>query len=223
MRRFLVIGLARFGRAAAEELVEAGAEVVAVDTDPDRVEAVRDRVTVAAQIDAVEAEALEEIGVAEMDAAIVAFPDDFAAEILAVAVLKELGIKEIVALGGTEREGRILTLVGATRVVSVEVESAERLARALAATDVLDHVPIADGIAAVSCTADERIIGKTFTQSGLAERYRLVLVAVRPAGSERLETPPPGAYAFQEGDLLVLAGSDGRLASYLKGRKNGQR
>ncbi len=223
MRRFLVIGLERFGRAAAEGLVEAGGEVIAVDLDLDRVEAVRDRVTVAAQIDAVEADALREIGAADVDAAIVVFPDDFAAEILAVAVLKEIGIAEIVALGGTERERRILRLVGATRVVSVEVESAQRLARALAAADVLDHVPLAEGVAAVSCTADERIVGKTLAGSGLADRYRLVLVALRAAGSERFDAPPPLDHAFREGDLLLLAGSEARLAAYLKGRKNDQR
>ncbi len=221
MRRFLVIGLERFGRAAAEGLVEAGGEVIAVDTDLDRVEAVRDRVTVAAQIDAVEAEALREIGAAEIDAAIVAFPDDFAAEILAVAVLKETGIKEIVALGGTERERRILKLVGATRVVSVEVESAHRLARALAATDVLDTISVVDGLSVISCTADERVVGKTVAASGLADRFRLVLIAVRPAGSEKLETPPAPDYTVREGDLLLLAGSDARLAAYTRGRRNG--
>lgn len=216
MKRFLVIGLARFGRAVAEGIVEAGSEVIAVDTELDRVEAVRDRVTVAAQLDAVEPEALREIGAAEVDGAVVAIGEDFAAETLTVAVLKELGVKEIVARAGSEREARILKLVGATRVVTVEVESGQRLARSLVATDVLDHVPLADGVSMISCAADERVIGKSVGTSGLRERWRLTLIGVRPAGSGKLDVPPEPDYTLREGDTLLVVGTDARLAGFTR-------
>jgi trk system potassium uptake protein TrkA len=219
MKRFLVIGLGRFGRAVAEGLADAGGEVIAVDTDLALVEAVRDRVTVAAQIDAVEADALRELGAADVDAAVVAIGEEFAAEILAVAILKELGIREIVARSGSEREHRILGLVGATRVMSVEVEMGQRLARSLAATDVLDHVPLGDGLSVIACKADERVIGTPLDASGLRDRWRLTLLAVRPAGGGKLDAPPEPDYVFREGDVLLLAGTDARLAGFTKGRR----
>ena len=89
--------MGRFGRAVAEGLAQAGCEVIAVDTDMSLVEPLRDQVAVAAQIDSVEPEAFRAIGASDVDAAVVAIGEDFAAEILAVATLKELGIKEIVA------------------------------------------------------------------------------------------------------------------------------
>lgn len=216
MKRFLVVGLGRFGRAVAEGLIEAGGEVIAVDTDMSLVEAVRDRVTVAVQVDSVEADALRAIDAAEVDAAVAAIGGDFAAEILTVAVLKELGIKEIVARANTERERRILELVGATRVVSVEAEMGTRLARSLAATDVLDLVALGEGVSMIYWTANERVLGRTLAESELRARWQLSLIAVRPAGTEKLEFLPPPEYVFREGDVLLLAGADARLAAFTR-------
>lgn len=72
-----MIGLGRLGRAVVESVVDAGGEVI--------VEAVRDRVTVAAQIETLEAEPLRELGATDVDAAVVAMGDDFATEVLTVA------------------------------------------------------------------------------------------------------------------------------------------
>lgn len=216
MKRFLVVGLGRFGRAVAEGLVDAGAEVIAVDTGLDLVEAVRDRVTVAAQVDSVEPDALRAVGAADVDAAVVAIGEDFAAEILTVAILKELGIKAIAARANTERERRILELVGATRILSVEAEMGQRLARSLVATHVLDHMPLGEGVAMIYWTADERVIGRRLAESELRSRWHLSVVAVRPAGTEKLEILPSPDYVFHEGDVLLLVGADARLAAFTK-------
>lgn len=212
-KRVLVVGLGRFGHAVAEELMEAGAEVIAVDTDMSRVEPVRDKVTVAAQLDGVDPEALRAIGAAEVDAAVLAIGEDFAAEILAVAVLKELGIAEIVARAQTEHERRILELVGATRVVSVEMEMGRRVARSLVSGDVLDQVPLGGGASIAYWSADVRVIGRTLAETDLRGR-QLTLVAVRPAGTDRLDPAPAADYVFREGDVLLLAGADARLAEF---------
>ena len=216
MKRFLVVGLGRFGRAVAEGLIDAGGEVIAVDTDMHFVEAARDRVTVAAQVDSVEPDALRAVGAEEVDAAVVAIGADFAAEILTVAILKELGIKEIVARANTERERRILELVGATRILSVEAEMGQRLARSLVATHVLDNVPLSEGVSMIYWTADERVIGRTLADSELRSRWHLSLVAVRRAGGEKLEILPPPDFVFHEGDVLLLVGADPRLAAFTK-------
>lgn len=216
MKRFVVIGLGRFGRAVAEELTAGGAEVIAVDTDMKLVEDVRDHVTVAAKVDSVEQEALREVGAAEVDVAVVAIGADFAAGILTVAVLKELGIKEIVARANTDRERRILELVGATRIVTVEVEMGQRLARSLLATDVLDHVALGKGVSMVYWTADERVIGKSLADSELRSRYHLSVVGVQRSGGDTVEILPAPDLVFQEGDVLLLVGADARLTAFTK-------
>jgi trk system potassium uptake protein TrkA len=216
MKHVLVIGLGRFGRAVAEGLAQTGCEVVAVDTDMTLVEALRDRVAVAAQIDSLEPDAFRAIGAIDVDAAVVAIGEDFAAEILAVATLKELGIKEIVARANTDRERRILELVGATRIVSVEVEMGQRVARALVARDVVDHVTLAPGVSLIFWTADPRVIGHSLADSELRSVWQLNLVAVRPAGQETLEIMVKPDYVFHEGDVLLLIGPDAKLAEFTR-------
>jgi trk system potassium uptake protein TrkA len=216
MKHVLVIGLGRFGRAVAEGLAQTGCEVIAVDTDMTLVEALRDRVAVAAQIDSLEPETFRAIGAIDVDAAVVAIGEDFAAEILAVATLKELGIKEIVARANTDRERRILELVGATRIVSVEVEMGQRVARALVARDVVDHVTLAPGVSLIFWTADPRVVGRTLADSELQSVWQLNLVAVRPAGQETLEIMVKPDYVFHEGDVLLLLGPDAKLAEFTR-------
>lgn len=213
-KRVLVIGLGRFGRSIAEGIMEAGGEVFAVDITLARVEAVRDTVTVAAQIESVEAEALEAIGAVELDAAVVAIGEDFAAEVLAVALLKELGVEEIVARAQTDRERRILERVGATRVVMVEAEMGQRVARSLVASDVLDAVSLGNDTSIIFWTADGRVIGKRLEETELASRWHLHLVAIR-TGDDKLEIPAADR-RFRQGDVLLLMGADTRLASFTR-------
>lgn len=218
MRRFLVIGLGRFGRTVAEELTEAGAEVIGLDQDMSRVEAVRDRIAVAAQADSTDPEALRAVGGHEVDVAVVAIGEGFEAEVLTVAALRELGVKEIVARAQTERERRILELVGATRVLLVEVEMGRRLARTLLAAKVVDHVEIAEGLSLIHWKADERVGGKTLAQSELRSRWGLDLVAVkrlRPDGTEGVAVLPDSEYVLQGGDVLLLVGADARIGAFI--------
>jgi len=216
MKQFLVIGLGRFGRAVAEGLADAGADVIAVDTDMTLVEAVRDRVSVAAQVDSVEPEALRALNATEVDAAVVAIGEDFAAEVLTVAILRELGVGTIVARAPGERERRILELVGATRVISVEVDTGQRVARSLVATDVVDLVSLGSGVSIVYWTADERAIRKPLGELELLTRFQLHVLAIRPAGMERLDLFPGSDHVVQEGDVLLLVGADARLAAFTK-------
>ena len=216
MKHFLVIGLGRFGRAVAEGLAEAGGEVIAVDTDMSLVEAVRDRVAVAAQVDRLEVDTLRALDAADVDAAVVAIGEDFAAEVLTVASLKELGIQTIVARANSERERRILELVGATRVISIEAETGHRVARSLVATDVIDLVTLGGGVSVAYWTADERAVGKKLGDLELLTRFQLHVLAVRPADTERLDLFPATDYVVTAGDVLLLIGADARLTTFTR-------
>lgn len=215
-KRVLVVGLGRFGRAVAETVMDGGGEVIAVDTEMALVEAVRDRVTVAAQLDSVEADALREIGAAEADAAVVAIGEDFAAEVLTVALLKELEIAQIVARAMTDRQRRILELVGATRVVLVEAEMGQRVGRSLVASDVVDQITLGGGVSIVYWTVDERRVGKRLADLELRTRWHLDVVGVRRGEEEALALFPPGDYPLGEGDVVLLVGPDARLAAFTR-------
>jgi trk system potassium uptake protein TrkA len=127
-KRYLVIGLGRFGTSLALSLAERGAEVVAIDRDLANLTPVQQHVSFAAQLDATDPAALAEVDSQTCAEATVAMGQDFESAVLCVAALRELGVKHIVARARTERQARILTVVGATRVLQIERDAGHRLA-----------------------------------------------------------------------------------------------
>jgi trk system potassium uptake protein TrkA len=130
-QRILVLGLGRFGSALALSLSARGAEVVGVDNDPDHLEPLQDKVAFAIQADVTDVAALRSIEAARCEVAVVGIGEDFEANVLCVATLKELGTKRILARAHDARQARILRAVGATEVLEIETETGRRLARTL--------------------------------------------------------------------------------------------
>ena len=131
-KRILVVGLGRFGSALAESLQQHGCEVMAVDINMDCVDAIKNKVTWAMQLDAGDPIALRSIDAQTCTAAVVAIGEAFEPTALAVAALKEVGVPLIVARATTPRHARILQGVGAHRVVELEAEMGRAVGRNLA-------------------------------------------------------------------------------------------
>lgn len=130
--RILVVGLGRFGSALALGLAERGCDVVAVDVNMELVEAVKDRVGYAMQLDATDPLALRSIDASSCSAAVVAMGEQFESKVLSVAALKECGIPRVIARSRDATQSRILKAIGATEVIEVESDVGRRLAQQLA-------------------------------------------------------------------------------------------
>jgi trk system potassium uptake protein TrkA len=130
-RRYLVIGLGRFGSAVATGLAQAGCEVVAVDRLMEYVEPVKDRVAYAIQLDATDTNALRSIDARSCDAAIIAMGGDFEASVMSVVALKDAGVQKVIARARDGRQARVLRSVGAAEVLEVESEVGRQLAQRL--------------------------------------------------------------------------------------------
>jgi trk system potassium uptake protein len=126
-----VIGLGRFGTAVARRLVELGHEVVGIDGSPEIVQKLADDLPHVVQADSTEVEALQALGVNEVDFAVVAIGESLENSVLSVLALHELGIREIWAKASTKQHGLILTRLGVTKVVFPEADMGRALAEDL--------------------------------------------------------------------------------------------
>ena len=135
---FVVIGLGRFGSAMAISLTELGQDVIGVDLDQDRVQKHADLIGSAVELDATDERSLKRAGVADVDTAVVSIGESIEASLLAVMVLKDLGVPRIVAKAVTPLHGRILERLGVDRVIFPEREMAIRVAHSLVVPNVLD-------------------------------------------------------------------------------------
>lgn len=214
-QQFGVIGLGRFGARVATGLYERGVEVIAVDSDPARVDAVKNAVTTAVALDATNREALEALALHDLDAVIVGIGRDIEASILVTALLQELGCRLIVARAGNDLHADILSRVGATRVVYPEDDVADRVVRLLTSPHVVDLVELEGDIEFAIVEVPRSFVGRSLRELELRNRYGLTVVAVRraeePDGASTVLVPGPDDQ-FTRGDLIYVVGDEQSIA-----------
>jgi len=223
MARFAIMGLGRFGSKLAKLLSQAGAEVIAIDKDPDLVQEMRDEVTLAVRMDCTDEQALLDHGIDKVDCAVVGIGVGFEASVLATDTLKKIGVPRVIARAGSEMRGEILRRVGADSVVIPEDESATRLANRLMLPQFEDFVELDEDHSLVQVPAPEDFVNKTPRELELRTKHKLNLVAIRrPVANDheggtnakrwRVVAVPDPDEPIQRGDILVLIGSNDSLA-----------
>lgn len=205
----LVIGLGRFGAAAARELMRLGHEVLAIDSSEAIVNDIAPEVTQAIQLDAADEDALRAVGATDFDFAIVAISSNVEASIFATMALKKLGVVNVIAKAATPLHGSILERVGADRVVYPEREMGLRVAHSFSVRNVADYLDVAPRFGIVKVRPPESFIGRTFRELDLANRLHLTPIALRRG--DDVTVNPHRDDAIKAGDELILIGMDDRL------------
>lgn len=214
VRRFVIVGLGNFGSGLVEVLHAQGHDVIAIDIDEEKVDRVRPFAARAVVMDATDAQALERIGAATADAAVVSLGTDLAASVLAVLALQEVGIEEVYAKAISADHATILDRIGAVEVIRPEREAAFRLARRLSLR-LLNYLPIAAGYSIQEMPTPDAFIGKTLVDLRLPQRYSVTIVAIHDVLRDEIHVVPPADYILKESDTLTVVGSDealGRLS-----------
>jgi len=205
-RLVAVLGLGRFGQAVALELTRLGHDVLAVDRDEKAVQAIADDVTHAVQADITDPEALEALGLAEFDTAIVAASQSLEASIMATVLLKRLGVRRIIAKAAHDLHGSILEQVGAMRVVYPERETGFRVAHSFGAPGVRDYLDAAPGYGIANVAVPPEWAGQSLGALDLPSSCQLTAIALARAGSITLNPQPDEV--LRRGDSLIVAGLD---------------
>jgi trk system potassium uptake protein TrkA len=217
-----VIGLGEFGGSAAVGLFRRGAEVIAVDTNMDRVNSVKDEVSLAVRLDATHEDALKSHGLGEVDVLIAAIGNNFEAQVLVVVHAKEHGIKKIIARATTPDHIRVLKAVGAHEVFNPEETAARWMVQKLLIQNVSNYFELAEGFSVVELNTPPSIVGKTIEQLNLRRRFRINLVAIKRTTTdskgralEQFDPVPLPTEAIRERDVLTLVGSVLDLADFM--------
>jgi trk system potassium uptake protein len=220
--KYAVIGLGEFGSSAAVGLFRKGGEVIAVDTNMDRVNSVKDDVSLAVKLDATHEDALKSHGLGEVDVLIAAIGNNFEAQVLVVVHAKQHGIKKIVARATTPDHIRVLQAVGAHEVFNPEETAARWMVQRLLIQNISNYFELAEGFSVVEVSAPPSVVGKTIEELELRRRFRINLVAVKRTitdstgrAVEHFNPVPPPTEVVREGDVLALVGSVLDLANFM--------
>jgi trk system potassium uptake protein TrkA len=199
-----VIGLGRFGTALALELVRTGTEVLAIDHRPDIVQRLSGQLGQVVIADSTDIDALQEIGIADFNRAVVAIGNDLEASILTTALLTELEIRDIWAKAVSQQQATILERIGAHHVVLPEQDMGQRVAH-LVAGRLLDWVVLDPQWVFAKTKPPRELVGVPLGESGLRKKHHVTVVSVKPEGQPSF-THAANDTVLRYGDEIVIAG-----------------
>ena len=206
MKRFAVIGLGNFGFHAAKALFEDGNEVVAIDADKARVQAIDPYSTEAVVLDATDKETLKSLGLENMDGVIVSTGTKISTSILICLYLQEIGIRKILAKALDDDHGKILKRVGATEIIHPERDMALRVSRGLSRPNVLDFIPLAEEFDLIQVGPPSEFTGKSLKDLNLRAKYNVHIIAIRELVPENFVLVPPASFVIKDSDILIMLG-----------------
>ncbi len=226
MERFAIIGLGRFGSRLAINLSQAGAEVIAIDTRREKVDALRDRVALALVLDATDAQALRAQGIDRVEAAVVGIGHNFEINSLATVLLKTMGVKKVISRAANAMQAEILKRIGADAVANPEDESADRWMHLLLSPFIVEHRELSPGFGLVQMPTPRSWAGKKLRELDVRRDHRVNIVAIKRVATKitaeeageaeaktierQVEFPMPEMELLAD-DVLILAGSDEAL------------
>ncbi len=210
--QYAVIGLGRFGLSIAAKLFESGQEVLGVDVNEERVEDSHPYVTHSVIADSTDAEALKSIGIRNFDTVIVAIGNDIQASILSVLILKELGIKKVIAKALNKLHGQVLKKLGADWVVHPERDMGIRVAHQLLSPNVLNFIELSKNYSVEEVKVPSGMVGKTLRELDLRAKFNLSVIAIRH--NEEINISPSPDKIIDHGDVLVVIGENRDLEQF---------
>ncbi|PLX78295.1 MAG: potassium transporter TrkA [Desulfuromonas sp.] len=205
-KKFCVIGLGNFGLHVVKTLDQEGHEVIAIDSDKEKVQTAKDICTYSILGDAGNKEFLASQGVEEMDAVVVATGDSSHLSTLITLYLKELKVPRIIVKAISEDHGRILEKVGATDIIHPEKDMAQRIARTLSSPNVLEFIPLAEEYSLSETEPPKHFIGQTLVGLDLRKNFEVTVIAIKDVLTDRFIPAPPPTYTIKDSDVLILIG-----------------
>lgn len=198
-----VIGLGRFGSALALELVKSGHQVLGIDADEKIVQSLSGDLTHVLAADTTDEETLRELGIAEMDSAVVAIGADLESSILTASLLLQMGVKQVWAKANSSAHGKILRQLGVHHVIFPEYEMGRRVAHQVSG-ESLDYVHIDEDFVMVKVECPPSFDGQNLADLKIRSTYGVTVVA--SSRGDGNYTPAFPETVLHAGDHLVVAG-----------------
>lgn len=189
-KTYAVFGLGRYGTAVAKELVNNGAEVLAVDINEEAVNNAVGDIPYCKCADVTDPEVLKQLGISNIDVAVIAMATDLEASVMATMLCKEMGVKTVISKCSSEMNCKILSKVGADKVIFPEQESGIRLAKNLLCSGFVDILEIDNDVSMVELEVRPEWENKSLLELDLRKKYSINIVSVIEDGKASVIIDP---------------------------------
>lgn len=228
--KFIIVGLGNFGASLAEKLTQQGNEVIGIDSNMDKVAALKDKISHTIRLDATDEQTVSDLPLKNTDIVMICIGEDQGTNVLATALFKNLGVKRLISRSINSLHEKILRAIGVDEIVRPEEETAERWAKKLCFKGVVDSFELNKNFSVVEVKTPDFLVGKTIKEVGFRKNYKIVILTIikqtevssllgRSTTVSTIQGIPQLETVLQEDDILVLYGSNKDLAKIAKIKK----
>ena len=204
-KQFVIIGLGRFGSSVAKTLYALGHDVLAIDSNEDLVQEISDSVTHSVQMDATDENALRTLGLRNFDVAVVTIGANIQASVMATLLVKDMGIKYIIAKGNSDLHAKVLYKIGADRVILPEKDMGVRVAHNLVSSSILDYIELSPDYSIIEIESPKEWYGKSMKELSLRSKYGINVMAIKR--NNEVNISPDADDVINKDDIVVAIGS----------------
>ena len=224
--KFAVIGLGLLGTGISRSLAEKGAEVLAIDMDVEKVENIKDEVAVSIALDATDEKALRAQKLEEADAVVISIGHNFEGLLLTAVLLKEIGVKRIIARASNKHQKMILERVGIKEIFAPDEQVGKTVAEMLIHPNIKNFLPLPDDYEIVEIGTPRRVMNKMISEVELRERYALNVITIKRKFTEikngesqeveHIIGVPKSDTVLLEDDILILIGKSHDVNKFIE-------
>ena len=211
-KSYAVFGAGKFGRSIAATLEQLDCDVIVVDRNPEIIQEVAGGVSYAICADVEDPEVFQELGMRNLDGAIVAITESLEASIVTTMMCHELGVPRILAKAKNTMHEKILKSVGAHKVIYPEVEMGRRVAKYLVADNFADWIELSSNYSLVEMPVPKAWVGQTLIGLDVRRKYRLNIIAVKSGDAVSVNIDPNEP--LKPGIVLIVIGENKDLEAF---------
>ena len=226
--KYIVVGLGNFGGPLAKKLTEQGNEVIGIDTDMNRVENYKEKISHTICMDATDEFTVSGLPLKDTDMVVIAIGENKGANVMATALFKNFQVKRLISRAIEPLHEKVLYAIGVDEIVHPEEESAERWAKKLCLKGVVDSFELGDDYSIVEVNLPPKYDGKTIKEIGVRENYGLLVLTTisnreeksligKSRNINKVEGVASPNNVLNKNDILVVYGSNDDIKRFLKG------
>ncbi len=230
--KYIIIGLGNFGASLAQKLTEQGNEVIGIDTSMAKVDAFKEKISHTICMDATDEFTVSGLPLENTDIVLVAIGENQGANIMTTALLKNLEVKRLISRAINPLHEKVLKAIGVDEIVHPEEETAERWAKKLCLSNVVDSFELNEDYSIIEAKVPVNYIGKTIREVGFRKAFNLLALTIiknvevksalgRTKTESRIQGVTSGDNKLEIDDILVLYGSNKDLQVFLKQKLRG--
>lgn len=225
--KYIIIGLGNFGASLGQKLTQQGNEVIGIDTSMAKVDAFKEKISHTICMDATDELTVSGLPLKETDIVIVAIGEDQGANVMTTALLKNFEVKRLISRAINPLHEKVLQAIGVDEIVHPEEETAERWAKKLCLSNVVDSFELNEDYSIIEAKVPADYIGRTVREVGFRREFNLLVLTIMKKvevkslfGKTKTETKIQGVASadnkLESEDILVLYGSNKDLQIFLK-------